>query len=320
MTEQKSSYDAESIKVLEGLEAVRKNFNIIELSKKIKKKGDVLILSKELRIKPRILSLIKEEGRILSHFPGIHKSKSNALSRLRTDRELRKFSQLYDVYGTSARKLYKLVKIWNQKIQGNPLMFITRKEHDIIIGSLLGDASIRQRDKNSCFRVSHSIKQEDYIKWILNILNNFIISEFEYRKRIIANHEVNMINLATRTHSVFNFYRKLFYKNGRKVINNEILNQITPRSLAIWICDDGSYSKKQGYIILCTNSYSLEEHKLIKEFFNKKFGLNPTIGFRDGKYYYLRFKKDDTKKIIETIKPFIPKCMLYKIGELNHGY
>ena len=53
----------------------------------------------------------------------------------------------------------------------------------------------------------------------------------------------------------------------------------------------------------------------MKEFFNKKFGLDPTIGFRDGKYYFLRFKKDDSKRLISLIKSFIPESMKYKIGE-----
>ena len=111
----------------------------------------------------------------------------------------------------------------------------------------------------------------------------------------------------------------MFYKDGRKVIDKKILGQLNPRSLAIWVCDDGSYSNTQDYIILCTNSYSLEEHKLIKEFFEKRFELSPTIGFRDNKYYYLRFKKEDTQKLIKIIKPFIPESMIYKIGVSKNG-
>lgn len=49
---EKSDYGAESIKVLEGLEGVRKRFDLVELSRKIKKKGDLLILSKELKVRP----------------------------------------------------------------------------------------------------------------------------------------------------------------------------------------------------------------------------------------------------------------------------
>ena len=151
----------------------------------------------------------------------------------------------------------------------------------------------------------------------MELLKHFNISEFEQRKRIINEREVNMIYLATKTHPVFNYYRNLFYTNGRKKITLEILNQLTPRSLAVWICDDGSYDNRQGYIVLCTNSFSFEEHELMKEFFNERFGLDPTIGFRDGKYYYLRFKQADTKKLIEIIKPFILNSMLYKIGGIK---
>ena len=312
-------YSAEKITVLEGLDAVRKKFDIVELTKRAKKRGDSLILSKELKIKYSSLRHAVEECRILSFFPNVHKSKVNALSRLKTNRELKKFADLYAINNLQVRQLYKLVKKWNKDIQKNPFLFISEDEHDLIMGSLLGDASIRQRDRNCCFRVAHSLKQKEYINWKLDKLKLFNISEFVERKKIINNRELNIIELSTKTHPVFNYYRNLFYKEDRKIIRNEMLEQLNPFSLAIWICDDGSYETKQGYIILCTNAFSLEEHNSMKKFFNSKFGLDPTIGFRDNKYYYLRFKQNDSKKLIEIVKPFIPPSMIYKIGEKNNG-
>jgi len=314
----KKSYTAEDIKVLEGLEGVRKRFDIIELSKKIEKRGDVYILSKELKIKPRTLYALLEEQRIISFFPRIHKSKANILSRLKTNRELKLFSQENDVYTLSVKKLALLVKSWNNNVQVNPLKIINNEENEIILGTLLGDASIRQRDKNSCLRISHSLKQRNYLDLIKNKFFDFEIAEFSQRTRMINNRQVEMINFSTKTHPVFNYYKNLFYQNGRKIITKEILNKITARSLAYWICDDGSFCKKQEYFIICTNSYLLEEHKLMKQFFNEKFKLNPTIGFRDKKYYYLRFNKEDSKRLIEIIKPFIPQSMKYKIGEMEN--
>lgn len=302
---------------LGGIGVVRNNFDVIELSNKIRKQGDILILSQELKIRPAVLNRAVDEGRILSIFPKIDKSKAGILSRLRTDRELKLFSEKYDISSIFARQLIKLVRQWNQDLQRNPLMLVGQEEHDLIVGSLMGDSSIRQREKNSCLRVAHSIKQEQYINFKLNLLKNFNISEFVKRKRVINSREVNMIYLATKTHAVFNYYRKLFYLNGRKIVSKEILDQINARSLAYWICDDGSYDNTQGYIIICTNSFTLEEHKLMKEFFEEKFGISPTIGFRDGKYYYLRFKQEDSKRLIEIIKPYIPIGMSYKIGVKN---
>jgi len=314
----KGDYSEEDIKVLEGLEAVRRGFDVIELSRKVKRKGDVLILSGELKIKPRILKSAIDEGRILSFFPNLQKSKAGILAALRTGRELALFSEKHNIYKTSARKLIQLVRKWNRDIQKNPFMLITQEENDLIIGSLLGDASIRKREINSCFRFSHSVAQKEYCNFKKEVLNNFNISEFREVKRNINKNLIHAIDFATKTHPVFNYYRNLFYDDGRKRITEEILNQLNPRSLAIWICDDGSYDNTQGYIILCTNSYSLEEHKLIKRFFKEKFSVDPTIGFRDKKYYYLRFKQGDSEKLIEIIKQFIPSCMKYKIGKLEN--
>lgn len=312
---EKTDYDINAIKILGGLDAVRREFDLIKISKKIKRKGDILILSKEFHIRPRILQEAVSEGRILAMLPNINKSKAGILNSLRTNREIQIFSNKYDISKTPARKLIKLVREWNSELQKNPFLLLTQEEHDLIIGSLLGDSSVRQREKNSCFRFSHSIKQKNYAIFKKDILKNFNLSEFREVKRRIKNSFIHAIDFSTKTHPIFNYYRNLFYKEKRKVVTKEILNQLNPRSLAFWICDDGSYDNKQGYIVLCTNAYTLKEHELIKEFFKEKFRLDPTIGFRDKKYYYLRFKQEDSRKLIEIIKPFILYSMKYKIGE-----
>mgnify|MGYP001565819218 CR=1 FL=1 len=312
------AYGSENIKVLEGLEGVRQKFDVVEISKRIRRKGDRLLLSRELEIRPRILQSAKDEGRILSILPSIQKSKASILARLRTDREVRLFAKKYNLNDIPARKLIKLVREWSLSIQSNPRLLISDDEHDLIIGSLLGDASIRQREKNSCFRFSHSINYSAYANWKMNKMLNFSISEFREVKRRFKDRIIHALDFSTKTHPIFNYYRELFYGSGKKRVTKEILEQINPRSLAVWICDDGSYSNTQDYIILCTYSFSLEEHQLMKKFFEERFGLNPTIGFRDGKYYYLRFKRVDSRKLINIVRMFIPDCMKYKIGEIKN--
>ena len=129
-------YTAESIKVLERLEGVRRKFDIIEISKNIKKKGDLLVFSNLLKVKPRILNSAVDEGRILSIIPNAQKSKAGILSRLKTNREVKLFSQTHDLKNISARKLIKLIRDWNENIQKNPFLLIAQGEHDLIIGSL----------------------------------------------------------------------------------------------------------------------------------------------------------------------------------------
>ncbi|RLG11399.1 hypothetical protein DRN69_07830, partial [Candidatus Pacearchaeota archaeon] len=96
-------YDASKIKVLEGLEGVRKKFDVVELSRKIKRKGDLLTLSKELKIKPRVLYSAIDEGRVLQVIPKIQKSKAGILARLKIDREIRLFNKRFNLEKVSSR-------------------------------------------------------------------------------------------------------------------------------------------------------------------------------------------------------------------------
>ena len=240
-----------------------------------------------------------------------------SLSTLKFKRELLLFSEQYDVNKLEARQLYKKIIEWRKRVEADPNLLLTPLQSDLIVGSTFGDGYIRQRNKNCNFRVGHSRRQQKYLLWKDGILKEFTPSEPQWGTRTFNGRFVETLELATFTHSAFNFYRKLFYKNGIKIITKSALNLLNPRSLAIWICDDGSYSKKQRYIILCTNSYTLDEHKIMKKYFEDVWKLSPTIGFRDKKYYYLRFKQEDSKKLIEIIKPCIPESMKYKIGEKN---
>jgi len=309
------TYKAENIVVMKDLEAVRDKYDLNWLASQIRSKGDFKRLAESLRIDRSVLSRAVDEANILSIFPSIQKSKANPLSRLKTRKELIIFTKKFDIHKLQVREIYKSIKNFRKDLENNPRILLNDSQHDLVIGSTMGDAYIRQRNKNCNFRVAHSKKQEDYVYWKYNILKEFTNSPPSWNIRILKNRKKEMLELSTFTHSVFNHYRKLFYKNGVKKLGRECLDLLNPRSLAIWVCDDGSYCKKQHYIIFCTNSYSLEEHEIMKQYFEEVFGLSPTIGFRDNKYYYLRFKVKDTKKLISIIKPFIPKGMEYKVGE-----
>jgi len=307
----------ENNKMLNDLNSVRNNYDIFWLSEQVKKKGDILNLSKNLNIERHVLDRAIKEAKMLSILPKMMRAKVTPLSTLKVSRERDLFLKEYDINKISCRELYRIIKKWRISLEKEPRILLTNEQHDLIIGSTLGDANIRQRDKNCSFRVGHSLKQKEYLYWKYNIFKEFTLSSPYLNKRSFNNRNVEIFNLDTFTHKVFNFYRKLFYKNGRKTITRELLNMLNPRSLAVWICDDGSFCAKQRYIILCTNSYFLEEHKLIKEYFKDSWNLDPTIGFRDKKYYYLRFSKNDTKKLVEIIEPFVHNSMKYKVGKKN---
>ena len=317
-----SDYKAANIQVLKDTEKMffneKPNFNII-VNGFVKNNNNLTIETLHSALfNKRKYHRYMNKKRTRKVISDLSESRAAILHGLKTDREIKIFSEKYgDLNKIPARKLRALILKWNKSLEKNPKHLLTKKEQDLILGTVIGDGNIRQREKYSCLRFGHSKKQKKYYEHKTQIMNKFRISENRETKRKIKNHYIEGYDFATRTHPVFNYYRKLFYNNEEKEITSKILNKLNSRSLAYWICDDGSYCISGENMILCTNSFSKEEHILMKEYFNKKWKLDPTIGFRDKKYYYLRFKKEDTKKLIKIIKPYIPKSMRYKIGGKN---
>ena len=54
----------------------------------------------------------------------------------------------------------------------------------------------------------------------------------------------------------------MFDFSGKKVIQSNIGDYLTPISLAFWIGDDGSWNSVGPYVTLCTDSFTLEEVEL----------------------------------------------------------
>lgn len=300
-----------------SLAAARKAFDLNELLQEVNRKGDAQKLVEKYHFKNHsILARALNEAKILSIFPDIEKSKAPPLSTFRVDKELDLFVRLHDIWKLQVRELRKAVFEWKDLLSKNPRLLLTQRQHDVLIGMLMGDGNLRLRDKNALFRVEHSEKQRGYLFWTYHLFKEFTLREPSETLR--KNHKSLFYSFTTFTHPVFNYYYCLFYKNGPKMITKEILEMLTPQSLAVWICDDGSYSNSGEHIILCTNSFSLQEHKLMQRYFKEKWSLNCSIRFRDQKYYYLSFYKEDTKKLIKIIENYIPIDELrYKIGEKN---
>ena len=79
--------------------------------------------------------------------------------------------------------------------------------------------------------------------------------------------------------------------------------------------DDGSYSK--GKIDISTYSFQLPEINLLCKILKNKFDIQMNY-YRDrDKGYRMYSSMRETQKLIKTIKPYIIKSMMYKIGFRN---
>lgn len=102
---------------------------------------------------------------------------------------------------------------------------------------------------------------------------------------------------------------------GEKQIPKNIAEELTHRSLAFWIMDDGQQVKKGG-VTLCTDSFDLEEVNILQEALKQNFNLDTNIHHKKSKTIQERIYIP--KAGLEELKPnivlHIHDSMLYKIN------
>lgn len=190
----------------------------------------------------------------------------------------------------------------------------------IIYGMLLGDSSIyndkRCKSNNVRISTSQGEAQLDYLKLKQHIFgeDNFSIHKCKSGYCDNAVYKGDLIVDANITNHIM----QDCYIDGKKTITKDMLNKITPLSLAFWYLDDGSIKhrskddKLSPNIILSTCGFTEEENQILVEMLKNKFGVESNLRREKDKYWSIYITVESTKIFLDLIKDYIPTCMKYK--------
>ena len=167
-------------------------------------------------------------------------------------------------------------KYWNKKMLFlKKEMRLTPKQRSFIIGSMLGDATMRVgiKAKNANFKIDHCLEQTEIYD---------------------------------------QFYTTDSYRCGRKIVPNLLVDSMNAFVIAVWVMDDGSYN--HGKIDISTYSFTLKEIEKLCSIIKKKFNITMLYHKDRDKGYRIYCNKKETQKLVDLICPYIIKTMRYKIG------
>ena len=195
-------------------------------------------------------------------------------------------------------------------------------QRELIYGSMMGDA--KRQSPRSCASVGfgQSEIQRYYLKWKSVILNN-IMSKKGIHECSRYDNRFGKVYTSHRFYCVANSdveeILTKFYKTGKKVITQEILDNLTDFSLAVWYMDDGgTYWRvdkiERGLnpapgVKLCTDSFSREENLMICNWLKNKYNINSYIESSRGR---VQVNADSVERFLNIIKPHVIPPMLYK--------
>lgn len=197
---------------------------------------------------------------------------------------------------------------------------INKESRDLLIALCIGNGTI---SNNNVLKLSHSIKQEEYLKWKIKQLNNCGLrncgiksSTAGFNKgKTVCYTQLNIIPF-------IKLLRKIMYKPVKNY--TKLINRLNDKGLAIWYLDNGSINNrvnKDGsyhgfYIRISTCLPKIQCEEIINALYNK-FGVK-FYTFHDGKRedsFSLCCGTKEGRKFLRIILPTVKEIptMLYKV-------
>jgi len=204
------------------------------------------------------------------------------------------------------------LRVGDEVLFAMPDYRLSADQYQLLLGGTLGDGSLRMAGRHSAgFRVGHAARQKAYLEWKHAMLQPF--------SRPIGpmGNGVGFGMLAMPC--LVDLRRELYDSEGRRTVSPAILNQVTPRALAVWYGDDGSFDGSHarwgnGKAILNNKSLQGGARTAVLDAM-ERLGLGRPIdeGFR------FRFTSEQTRRLHECIAPFLHPCVDYKVHARLRG-
>src|SRR3989339_688988 len=186
----------------------------------------------------------------------------------------------------------------------NTVGSLTKEQKSIIVGSLLGDATMRKKT-NAYLEINHAYSQKILVDWFYSKFSNFVLTPPKWRK---GNGDREAYRFFTRSLPIFTSFYNQFFIGGRKIIPKNL--KLNALSLAVWFMDDGSKSRSSVY--LNTQQFSIKEQLELIEMLKNQFGLLATLN-KDKKYFRIRIRTESMKSFIKLTEKHILPDFRYKL-------
>lgn len=142
----------------------------------------------------------------------------------------------------------------------------------VLLGTILGDGSLRRRGKYCRLHIKHSKNQlvlAEYKRKIFANITNMPVRIFSQK---VNNKSYKFCEFVTLTHPEFSKYYEIFYPGGKKKIPEELLESFkSPLSLAVWFMDDGSADWAGA--LFHTQCFTKKEVNFLRKILRNNFGL-----------------------------------------------
>lgn len=175
-------------------------------------------------------------------------------------------------------------------------------QKQIVLGTILGGSSIVKPSKGrNCYLFMRS-RHRDWLAYKSHELQLFS-SQRPFTE------EGNTLRWHSNCYPVFNEFRDLFYIEGVKTVNMEILNRLRDIGLAVWYGDCGKVKNKK--VVLNTHKFGEDGTNMIVRYFNE-VDIECTV-ITERKNYRVQMTEEGSERFLMTIAHRLPDFMLSRL-------
>jgi transposase-like protein/DNA-binding CsgD family transcriptional regulator len=203
---------------------------------------------------------------------------------------------------------------------------ITPRQQALLIGSMLGDASLSSSTggRTASLSESHAVDQREYLAWKHSLWGHRALPLREYPARKPSHQD--SVGFSVKAGGDFGYWYRLFYhhklegvaagvrrtkKTWSKRFPEEVVPLVTPFALAVWYMDDGA---AQHWPILCCREANHRVGLLILE----EYGFTPETCSPENRTDYDPFQglilqgEEQALRFLDLIRPHRHPSLEYK--------
>jgi len=202
------------------------------------------------------------------------------------------------------RDMFGIIVVINK---GNTVGSLTSTQKEILVGSLLGDGTLRKQGTrtNALFEVNHSYQRKEYVDWKYENFQMYVKTPPKSRK---GNGNRIAYRFTTRSLPIFTEYYYKFYSAGKKFIAPNI--KLSDLILSVWFMDDGAKSRNSFY--LNTQQFSVEDQMFLVNRLKRDLQIESSLN-KDKQYFRIRIKTESANKLRKIISAYLLPCFIYKL-------
>jgi len=181
--------------------------------------------------------------------------------------------------------------------------------HDVVCGSLLGDASINAA--SSYLQLAHSDHQSAYAEWKADLLAELQPSVTHLAVAAVAggSRTYGAVHVRSKATRALRILRGDFYGTS-KVVPHWVEQELNPRMLTVWFLDDGHMRKRTGRRPLAEIASNAFDEGSLQILLRGLARLGLPAKAARGRIY---FGADASHALSKLIAPFTPPSMRYKL-------